>query len=96
MIFIELFKLNVNCQPYLDCVNNNIDDIINQFAMIYQDEFINDLDTMLKNAGFENQYILLSNYEIFTKSKQLMLFLMINNLNLKVYSKNYIEDEEFI
>ncbi|HON97798.1 MAG TPA: hypothetical protein PK222_06050 [Bacteroidales bacterium] len=93
---MELFKLNVNCQPYLDCVNNNIDDIINQFAMIYQDEFINDLDTMLKNAGFENQYILLSNYEIFTKSKQLMLFLMINNLNLKVYSKNYIEDEEFI
>lgn len=93
---MELFKLNVNCQPYLDCVNNNIDDIINQFAMIYQDEFINDLDTMLKNAGFENQYILLSNYEIFTKSKQLMLFLMINNLNLKVYSKNYTEDEEFI
>jgi len=93
---MDLFKLNVNCQPYLDCVNNNIDDIINQFAMIYQDEFINDLDTMLKNAGFENQYILLSNYEIFTKSKQLMLFLMINNLNLKVYSKNYIEDEEFI
>lgn len=93
---MELFKLNVNCQPYLDCVNNNIDDIINQFAMIYQDEFIDDLDTILKNAGFENQYILLSNYEIFTKSKQLMLFLMINNLNLKVYSKNYIEDEEFI